>query len=900
MAKRKNDINLNYDWSEYQKDVFNFIESGTGHLVVEANAGCAKTTTMIKCLDYIPEDKTILLSAFNRDIVKELEKKTKNHGNVQVKTLHGLGLTMLKRNFPKSELVPDVYKYDTHIKNYINVYTSINTMALRNGEYQKYLDNIKKYVEFGRFYMCQTEKDLDFIEERYSIDTIADEKEVAIKVMAWGKTELDTVDFTDMVWLPHVLYIKPCGLQFDFIFIDECQDMNIAERELVFKCFKMGTRMISVGDENQCQPAGTKVLLTDGTEKNIEELKVGDYVVTYNTEWGKYSGYKNRKTDGKLTNRRANKILAIENHVENELITIKTETGKQSTYTPGHICYARLNKKYVENAYCTYIMRNKDGMYRIGKTKLRRNGYHFSLNHRMLCEGCCDAWILNIFDTEKEARVDELVNSYKFGIPQLVFDMERACHSKARKSYFLNEEIKTIYNKIGENIEERVKKCLEFNHRKIEYPLVSSNKKNYISSDHFITINACNLFQKYMEVNTFDENNYQIKEGSKKYLRTPEEIMCVDYENKETIVYSLEVENLHNYVADGILTHNCLYSFAGADPNSFSTLKSMPNTTCLPLSISYRCPKNVVQFARKIVPQIEWNPNNEIEGEIKYGVQLDEIGEGDMVLCRNNAPLIHAYNEFLKAGKKATIRGKEFGSSLKTTIKAYKTDKLGLNLDTDGLFVRLYDNLFTTRDKLMRQHGIDKDGAMKSPVIENKLDVIKTLEVLSEGLKTKEELLEKVEEVFPKKSKDGGISLSTVHKAKGLEANNVYIICQSLMPSKSAKKDWEIQQEYNLMYVAYTRAKKSLSFVDEAGFESFNNQSVKQDKILERIEAKVNTVLGKKPKVILNETTARTIIQNASNIRLPQPKARSVKTIDDRKETTFSSMLSRKKSKKKK
>ena len=58
------------------------------------------------------------------------------------------------------------------------------------------------------------------------------------------------------------------------------------------------------------------------------------------------------------------------------------------------------------------------------------------------------------------------------------------------------------------------------------------------------------------------------------------------------------------------------------------------------------------------------------------------------------------------------------------------------------------------------------------------------------------------------------------------------------MPSKSAKKDWEIQQEYNLMYVAYTRAKKSLSFVDEAGFESFNNQSVKQDKILERIETK--------------------------------------------------------------
>ena len=591
MARKKKETNKEYKWSDLQKNVFKFIESGTGHLVIEANAGCAKTTTMVKCLDYIPEDKSILLAAFNRDIVKELEKRTKNYHNVQVKTLHGLGLAMLRRNFPKNELVPDVYKYDTHIKNHINIYTSINTKMLKNGEYQKYLDNIKKYVEFGRFYMCQTEKDLDFIEERYSIDTIADEKEIAVKVMGWGKTELDTIDYTDMVWLPHVLYLKPYGLQFDFIFIDECQDMNVAERELVLKCFKMGTRMISVGDENQC-----------------------------------------------------------------------------------------------------------------------------------------------------------------------------------------------------------------------------------------------------------------------------------------------------------------LYSFAGSSPDSFKVLKSMPNTTCLPLSISYRCPKNIVKFARRYVPQIEWNPANEIEGEIKYGVQLDEIGEGDMVLCRNNAPLIHAYNEFLKTGKKATIKGKEFGTTLKSIIKAYKTNELNLNLNKDGLFPRLYDNLFTTRNKLMQQHGIDKDTAMKSPVIENKLDIIKTLEVLSEGLTTKEELLEKVEEVFPKKSKNGGISLSTVHKAKGLEADNIYIICPSLMPSKSAKQDWEIMQEKNLMYVAYTRAKKKLAFVDETGFENFfNDNAGKTEKILDRIENKINTLYGKNTKIIINESTARTIIQNASNIRLPQPKTRIIDVTKEKKEKSLTNILTRKK-----
>ena len=591
MARKKKETNKEYKWSEYQKAIFSFIESGTGHLVVEANAGCAKTTTMIKCLDYIPKDKKILLSAFNRDIVKELKNKSKEYDNVQTMTIHGLGLSMLKRNFPKNSLTPDAYKYDTHIRNNIELYTSINTRILKNGEYQKYLDNIKKYVEFGRFYMCQVEKDLDLIEDRYSIDTLADEKQVAIKVMDWGKTELDVVDYTDMIWLPHVLYIKPLGLQFDFLFIDECQDMNVAERELVLKCFKMGTRMISVGDKNQA-----------------------------------------------------------------------------------------------------------------------------------------------------------------------------------------------------------------------------------------------------------------------------------------------------------------LYSFAGADPKSFETLKSLPNTTCMPLSISYRCPKNIVKLANKYVPQIEANPDNEIEGEIQYNVQLDEVNEGDMVLCRNNAPLVHAYNEFLKNGRKATIRGKEFGSTLKTIIKGYKVDELSQGLNKDGLFTRLYDNLFNTRDKLMTKHGIDKDIAMKSPIIENKLDIIKTLEVLSEGLTTKEELIEKVEEVFPKKSKDEGISLSTIHKAKGLEANNVFIICPSLMPSKSAKQEWEITQEKNLIYVAYTRAKNKLAFVDENGFESFfNDNAGKTEKILDRIEEKVNLTLGKTKKAIINESTARTIIHNATTIRLPQPKTRIIDISNKKEEKTFSNIGMKKK-----
>ena len=98
------------------------------------------------------------------------------------------------------------------------------------------------------------------------------------------------------------------------------------------------------------------------------------------------------------------------------------------------------------------------------------------------------------------------------------------------------------------------------------------------------------------------------------------------------------------------------------------------------------------------------------------------------------------------------------------------------------------------------------------------------------------------------------------------------------------------------MYVAYTRAKKKLAFVDETGFENFfNDNAGKTEKILDRIENKINTLYGKNTKIIINESTARTIIQNASNIRLPQPKTRIIDVTKEKKEKSLTNILTRKK-----
>ena len=152
----------------------------------------------------------------------------------------------------------------------------------------------------------------------------------------------------------------------------------------------------------------------------------------------------------------------------------------------------------------------------------------------------------------------------------------------------------------------------------------------------------------------------------------------------------------------------------------------------------------------------------------------------------------------------------------------------------------------------------------------------------------------RIDEIFPSRSKKGGISLSTVHKAKGLEADNVYIICESLMPSQSAKKEWEIKQEYNLMYVAYTRAKNKLGFVDESDFDGFDFTSPNNIGILKRIETQVNKVLNKSTRIILTDENIKKIINNAVIINkdvISSNKCVNINSINRRNVNTFANML---------
>lgn len=262
--------------------------------------------------------------------------------------------------------------------------------------------------------------------------------------------------------------------------------------------------------------------------------------------------------------------------------------------------------------------------------------------------------------------------------------------------------------------------------------------------------------------------------------------------------------------------YQSINQFAGASEHALEEMINYRNTQVLKLPISYRCDRAIISEANKYVSDIEARPDAGL-GLIKQGSSIADIKINDMVLCRNNAPLFKMYGKLIQRGIPCYIKGKETDKEkLLDIIEKFSVgEDLGKDFKTDGLFTRLYDDMVTERNRLVYS-GLENVEAINSMSVQSKYDTIISLITISSDCETKSQLIEKIEKIY--NNDNVGVCLSTIHKAKGLEADNVHIICKSMLMPKRAKTDKEIQQERNLLYVAVTRSKHMLCFLSEKEF----------------------------------------------------------------------------------
>jgi superfamily I DNA/RNA helicase len=131
------------------------------------------------------------------------------------------------------------------------------------------------------------------------------------------------------------------------------------------------------------------------------------------------------------------------------------------------------------------------------------------------------------------------------------------------------------------------------------------------------------------------------------------------------------------------------------------------------------------------------------------------------------------------------------------------------------VMIKLSNDLNKVAEKIVRKSHCTLSEAMTNSVYTNMQDKINAINVIAKDLKTASAVMNRIEAIF-KDNDNSGICLSTVHKAKGLESNNVFIIRPDKFYLKHAMRvEWMAEQERNLVYVAYTRAKHFLGFVTD-------------------------------------------------------------------------------------
>ena len=251
-----------------------------------------------------------------------------------------------------------------------------------------------------------------------------------------------------------------------------------------------------------------------------------------------------------------------------------------------------------------------------------------------------------------------------------------------------------------------------------------------------------------------------------------------------------------------------IYGFAGADSNSLRLIAESVNAKSIPLTITYRCPKKVVEYAHNWVSHI-MAADTAPDGIVEHA-EIANLGSlakpGDAILCRFNAPLIKHVYQFIANGIPAKVEGREIGSGLKTLASRWKVRKLST----------LIEKLDAYRERESNKYRV-KEQESKAAAVEDKVDCLKVIvdrviKIDPECKKPVERICAEIDAIFTEDGSAKVVLLSSIHKSKGREWENVFWLQTG--PSAWARKEWEQEQEANLCYVAATRAMNRLVLID--------------------------------------------------------------------------------------
>ncbi len=391
----------------------------------------------------------------------------------------------------------------------------------------------------------------------------------------------NAVDFDDLLMLTvDVLERFPEARErwqqaFRYVLVDEYQDTNHAQYRLLQLLPGEHKNVFAVGDPDQCLVEGTVVTMADGSPKPIEQVRVGDEVLSC---YGSGTFGPARVARVYRTRRRAG-------------IAVTTASGRQLVSTPEHTHFAGF----------------KPGL--TPQRGLRSDQPHFSaatttagrrLRRRLTVSLCGDSrgagpqHRIALFGYDEDGR------SSLEAIGLSVRAARRGASGWRHESSFA--DFGRLVERV-EDIENALDVSVRFTARLAGRSGRSEKDRNSLP---FVQASAVRPGMVMVD----ERGDYDLVE-------------TVERVTLERPVYDLDVERTHNFVANGIVTHNSIYAFRGADiSNILDFERDFPGAATIALEQNYRSTNSILGAANAIIE------NNR---ERKPKRLFSELGAGEPV-----------------------------------------------------------------------------------------------------------------------------------------------------------------------------------------------------------------------------------------------------------------------------
>ncbi|MCW3005850.1 MAG: family ATPase [Solirubrobacterales bacterium] len=341
---------------------------------------------------------------------------------------------------------------------------------------------------------------------------------------------------------------------FQHVLVDEYQDTNHAQYRWLQLLAGEHRNLAVVGDDAQCLVEGTAVTMGDGTTRPIEEIAPGDEV---------------RSCFGS-GDFRPSRVTRVHRSERVDGIAITLRGGQRIVSTPEHTHFAGHRVGLTPQLHMASVTLCDD---RRGRTPV----------HNIAIGGHDDA------GREALESLGLTVRPTKAGSPSWRYE---SAFTDFGQLWKVAEEIQDVLDVTV--------RC------RARFGTPRTGEGNSLPFTHASAV------RPGMAMFT-EDGRYDIVESVERVIL-------------DRPVYDLDVEHTHNFVAEGIVTHNSVYSFRGADiRNILDFQDDYPDATTIKLEQNYRSTQTILDAANAVIR------NN--RGQIAKDLWT-ELGEGDPIRVR--------------------------------------------------------------------------------------------------------------------------------------------------------------------------------------------------------------------------------------------------------------------------